>query len=235
MELLQPIKGIGKHPKFRISQWFAQNLVNYSQFGLKGHNGLDYACPRGTPIHAVHNGYIVEATEKTSGFGVRVTQYFKDGNQDYLVVYGHCLRTAYPDMSYNFSNRSIPVKRGEVVALVDNTGMSTGDHLHLGLYSMLPNGNKKEPNNGYGGAIDSKPFIVWDNSEPEGTDMIKRKRVGGTEYLEIGIGDGAFSIGIASSAFAKELTDAHIPIEDASSVAPQKFTLSSDSFVVHKK
>jgi hypothetical protein len=150
-------------------------------------------------------------------------------------VYGHCLRTIYADVPYNFYNRSVPVRKGDIIAYVDNTGWSSGDHLHFGLYPVNPNGSKKEPNNGYGGAIDPKPFIVWDNSEPEGNDMITRKRVGGTEYLEIGVGDGAFSIGIASQEFAEELTKAHIPIEDAPSVEPEKFTLTSDAFVVHKK
>jgi hypothetical protein len=235
MQLIQPIKGLGKHPKYRVSQWFAQTLLDYSQFGWKGHNGIDMACPRGTPIHAVHDGYIVEATDKTGGYGIRVTQYFEDNGQDYLVVYGHCLRTVFPDLPYNHFNRSIPVKAGDVIAYVDSTGMSTGDHLHFGLWPYLPNGQKKEPNNGYGGAIDPKPFILWDDSEPEGKDMIIRKRVNGTEYLEIGVGDDAFSIGIASESFARRLTDAHIPIEDGNAVAPEEMTLTSDAWVVHKK
>lgn len=232
MEFAQPIKGIGKSPKFVVTQWFAEKKLDYSQFGLKGHNGIDFACPRGTPIHALADGYVVETTNKETGYGLRVTQWFKDGDNEYLAVYGHCKSTAFPDVPYNYHLRTYPIKKDQIIAWVNNTGFSTGDHLHLGLYPYLPNGQKKEPTNGYGGAIDPKPYIVWDNSEPEEPTMVKRVRVNGTEYLEF---NETFSIGIASKEFADLLTSAYLPIEDANSVAEQKFTLTSDAFVIHRK
>ena len=39
-----------------ISQRFGENPWDYAKFGLAGHNGIDFAVPVGTPIHAVDNG-----------------------------------------------------------------------------------------------------------------------------------------------------------------------------------
>ena len=38
--------------KYRISQAFGLNPQIYKRFGMKGHNGIDYACPQGTPVYA---------------------------------------------------------------------------------------------------------------------------------------------------------------------------------------
>jgi hypothetical protein len=39
-----------------LTNEFGSNAVNYSAFGLVGHNGRDLAAPAGTPIYATHAG-----------------------------------------------------------------------------------------------------------------------------------------------------------------------------------
>lgn len=142
-----------------ISQGFGQHDLDYSQFGLAGHNGLDMPAPLGTPIHAAADGFIVEQTAKNTGFGLRITQRIEIGGQLYMCIYGHMERLEKNvDMPWNWNDQSYPVKAGDVIGYVDSTGFSTGNHLHFGLYPMDSFGDKTLTN-GYGGAIDPLPFF----------------------------------------------------------------------------
>lgn len=83
------------------------------------HPGIDFAGPRGTPIHAVAAGIVVRAG-RDGGYGNLVE--INDGN-GYKTLYGH--------------NEKIlvrigqPVSKGQVIALEGSTGRSTGPHCHL--------------------------------------------------------------------------------------------------------
>lgn len=159
MQLQWPILNINKNTSIRISQKFAAKAVDYSQFGMIGHNGIDIAAPEGTPIYAVHDGFIVEATEKTGGYGIRVTQVWEEDGREWLVVYGHQRDySPLPEIPWNYFYRGYPVRKGELIGHVDSTGFSFGHHLHFGLYEYK-NGVKLNANNGYGGAIDPMPFL----------------------------------------------------------------------------
>lgn len=147
-------------PPASVGQPFGGHWADYSQFGLDGHNGQDFPAPKGTPIFAVADGFIVEQTAKDTGYGLRISQRVDDGKKHYLFVYGHIERLENPvDLPYNWNEKGHAVKRGQVIGYVDSTGFSTGNHLHLGMYEYDQNGNKLNSNNGYGGAIDPMPFI----------------------------------------------------------------------------
>ena len=82
------------------------------------HEGMDFSAPIGTDIFATGNGTVTysgwrqgygETIEISHGFG-------------YSTLYAHC--------SKRFARVGQKVKRGEVIALVGNTGKSTGPHLH---------------------------------------------------------------------------------------------------------
>ncbi len=84
----------------------------------KMHTGIDFTADRGTEIYATGNG-VVEKAERMSGYGLAVVI---DHGFGHKTLYGHC--SAFK------CKPGQKVKKGEVIALVGNTGVSTGPHLH---------------------------------------------------------------------------------------------------------
>jgi murein DD-endopeptidase MepM/ murein hydrolase activator NlpD len=162
MRLIHPVK----IPPASVGQKFGDKWADYSQFDLIAHNGIDFPAPKGTPIYAATDGYIVEQAEKETGYGLRISQRVDEGDKHYLLVYGHLERLANPNsIPYNWKNRKYPVKQGQIIGYVDSTGFSTGHHLHFGVYECDINGKKLNSNNGYQGAIDPMPFIKEQDME----------------------------------------------------------------------
>jgi hypothetical protein len=137
-----------------LSQKFGENPAMYAPLGLIGHNGLDWPTSTGTEVYASHDG-LLEYTEDSiiiSGFnrgrGVTVT------NTECKTVYWHLMDSIVP------LNGTKQVSTGDLIGHADNTGFSTGPHLHYGL-KLLENGNVLNRNNGYDGAVDPTPYLVW--------------------------------------------------------------------------
>lgn len=85
------------------------------------HRGLDIAVSSGTPILAAGDGKVVTATYSSSA-----------GN--YLMIYhGKRLYTVYMHCSRLAARVGDTVRRGQVIAYVGSTGISTGPHLHFGV------------------------------------------------------------------------------------------------------
>lgn len=85
------------------------------------HDGVDIACPGGTPIRAADKGRVVHAGW-WGPYGITV---LIDHGSGISTMYGHCMRG-----SLRVSVGDI-VERGQIIASVDSTGWSTGDHLHF--------------------------------------------------------------------------------------------------------
>lgn len=128
-----------------MGQKFGENVVNfYAQLGLKGHNGLDIPCVKGTPIFSSHEGIVIKLSEKPS-YGLGVTIQTFDGL--FTTIYWHLDKIL---VKVGQKVRSL-----DLIGLANSTGMSTGNHLHFGLYPA------NEPkNNGYDGAINPLPYII---------------------------------------------------------------------------
>src|SRR5690606_2620050 len=93
------------------------------------HEGLDYAAPLGTPIHAVADGVVVHA-----GNGI-------DGRSNMLVILEHTVGgqtffSWYVHMYDHgvFVEEGQVVEAGDVIGEVGNNGNSTGPHLHLEIH-----------------------------------------------------------------------------------------------------
>lgn len=94
------------------------------------HKGLDIATKKGTPIIATADG-IVTFSKTNGSMGKTITI---DHGYGIVSRYGHCEKL--------LKNKGDEVKRGEVIALVGNTGKSTGPHIH---YEVKLNGVQVDP------------------------------------------------------------------------------------------
>lgn len=169
MKLTLPLKGIGTVPGIYLTQHFGEHLNDYSQFGMKGHNGVDWAAPLMTPIYAVHDGIIQFLTEETNygtGYGKNIRMYFDEDGVTWDCIYGHL---------DHYEGLPRQVKQGDLIGYVDSTGFSTGNHLHFGIRKII-NGAVVDYNNGYFGYIDPEPFF-----EPM-TNTIFVHKAGTAEY-----------------------------------------------------
>lgn len=83
------------------------------------HTGLDIAARYGSPIRAALAGRVVFAGRK-GGYGKTVVLDHANG---YETLYGHCSKILV--------KRGQTVKKGQQIATVGNTGISTGPHLHF--------------------------------------------------------------------------------------------------------
>ena len=82
------------------------------------HTGLDIGAQQGTPIHAAADGVVITATY-SRGYGNMI---ILDHGGGVSTLYGHC--------SALFVNAGEKVARGQRIAAVGSTGLSTGPHLH---------------------------------------------------------------------------------------------------------
>ncbi|NNF02461.1 MAG: M23 family metallopeptidase [Bacteroidia bacterium] len=96
----------------------------------KMHWGMDFTAPTGTDIYATGDG-IVKSADRKRGYGNCVVI---DHGYGYETIYGH--------MSRIIARKGQKVKRGDVIGLVGNTGMSTAPHLH---YEVVKFGKKVNP------------------------------------------------------------------------------------------
>jgi hypothetical protein len=126
---------------FIETQAFGVNPQNYAQFGLKGHNGLDFGCPNNTQIISTADGWVMEVGSDPTGYG----NYVKVVHNGFLTIYGH--------FDHAVVKVNDKVLKGQLLGLSDNTGNSTGSHLHFGVAPCDAQGIKTETNNGFSGYI----------------------------------------------------------------------------------
>lgn len=96
----------------------------------RAHEGLDVSAPMGTPIEAPANGVVTQAGWE-AGYGNTVT-----------IDHGYGIVTRFAHASRIIVKVGERVERGERIALVGNTGLSTGPHLH---YEVHVNGRPVDP------------------------------------------------------------------------------------------
>lgn len=147
---------------FMVTQKFGENLTPlYAQYGLLGHNGIDYAVKDGTPVYATHDGVVVFAGhDNSAGLGIVIRTDLVGKN--YKTIYWHLKEGS---VVVKVDQR---VKKGEKIAEADNTGASTGTHLHFGMKEIRQGEDSytwynENDTNGYKGAIDPFPFFTGEH------------------------------------------------------------------------
>jgi murein DD-endopeptidase MepM/ murein hydrolase activator NlpD len=97
---------------------------------VKMHEGVDIANHPGTPIKATADGVVTFANTK-AGYG-----------QTVILDHGYGLQTWYAHTRKILVKNGQKVRRGDTVALLGNTGRSTGPHCH---YEVRVNGIPVDP------------------------------------------------------------------------------------------
>jgi len=108
-----------------------------SSFGLRKmadrnerHQGLDIRSAMGTPVHVTAAGRVV-STGFNSGYGKNV-----------LVAHASGLTTLYAHLSSITVKEGQPLRAGQTIGRVGNTGFTTGPHLH---FEVRWNGHSVDP------------------------------------------------------------------------------------------
>ena len=105
-----------------IDGFISQRMENKFSIVDNLHNGIDIVAKQGTPIKASASGLVV-FSGWTYERGNQVILYHGDG---YFTHYGH--------NQQNLKSQLDIVKRGEVIGLVGNSGISSGPHLHFEIW-----------------------------------------------------------------------------------------------------
>lgn len=92
----------------------------YQPKGRRPHLGIDLAAPRKTSVFSAHQGMVIYAGRDFRGFGNMI-----------LIESGHGWATLYAHLDKILVSEGQKIKLGEPIALIGNTGRSTGPHLHF--------------------------------------------------------------------------------------------------------
>jgi murein DD-endopeptidase MepM/ murein hydrolase activator NlpD len=138
IKLIYPVSG-------PITQNFGENPGLYAQWGYPGHNGIDFGIPNGTPVLAAAKGTVDKVSFEDGGYGNFVKLKHVDGSTTFYTYYAHLMQASV--------TASQSVEAGAVIGHSNNTGASTGPHLHFGLRSSDTSG-------AYKGYMDPMPSLT---------------------------------------------------------------------------
>jgi murein DD-endopeptidase MepM/ murein hydrolase activator NlpD len=132
---------------YSIAQLWGENPSFYSKFNydgvaLRGHNGIDFLTPGGTQLYATDGGEVAQVGFEDGGFGNYILIRHPWGES----IYAHLASTAViPGQA---------VGRGQYIGGSDNTGGSSGPHLHFAIRV-----NPYQRTDGWGGFTDPLPYL----------------------------------------------------------------------------
>lgn len=131
---------------FPAGQLYGENPANYAQFGLKGHEGVDYLTPPGIKIlNPFERGVILRDNDdfKNNAYG------------NFVVIWDRAQRIAvwYAHLSKNNVIINQEFDRGAELGDTGNSGNSSGPHLHVNFCETDDKGNRLNMKNGFQGFL----------------------------------------------------------------------------------
>lgn len=98
---------------------------------LSQHNGVDFTVPDGSRVFATADGTVTEAGVRSSSSGISV-----------IINHGNGYETRYNHLGETMVSRGQRIRRGDIIALTGNSGLSLAPHLH---YEVLYKGKALDP------------------------------------------------------------------------------------------
>lgn len=98
---------------------------------LQSHQGVDYTIPEGSSVFATADGVVRDVAMRNSTSGMTV-----------VIDHGNGYETSYSHLSKSNVRKGQTVRRGDIIALSGDTGLSLAPHLH---YEVRYNGMRVDP------------------------------------------------------------------------------------------
>lgn len=108
-----------------------KSLINPFHRAMQEHHGVDYLTPEGTPVFATANGVVESLSEKNSTHGKAI-----------IINHGNGYKTSYSHLLDIRTKVGRTIKRGDIIALSGNSGLSFAPHLH---YEVIYNDTRVDP------------------------------------------------------------------------------------------
>lgn len=130
MACIPAIQPISDKYKRRISAFYGYRIHPIYKTKIF-HEGIDFSAPVGTDVYASGDGVVTQATRSNYGYGNIIT-----------IDHGYGYKTVYAHLDKIDVRKGQKIKRGQIIGLVGNTGLSTGPHLH---YEVRKNDRRVNP------------------------------------------------------------------------------------------
>lgn len=170
LKILSPVDD-----QYKINQNYGENPQFYAPY--KGHTGVDFATPVGTPVYACDDGIVVE-----SGVLPEEGEYIKIVHDWGESVYAH--------LSLRRVDVGVAVSKEELIALSGNTGRSTGPHLHFAIRI-----NPYDRTDGWNGYSNPMLYVVsTDRDDVVPEDVVRYVVPDGAKSVEVTVPDSVESV-----------------------------------------
>lgn len=155
---------------FPVTQYFGANPAYYAQFGLAGHEGVDWGTDNGTDILAPFDGVVLR----------------NDWQNDYknygkvVVVWDPVQKCAvwFCHLSIEYVGNGQSVKKRQILGKTGSTGNSTGPHLHFNFCATDAYGNRLNTDNGFLGFLNclDPNLVTWQlgGSTPDASEIVRQ-------------------------------------------------------------
>jgi murein DD-endopeptidase MepM/ murein hydrolase activator NlpD len=130
--------------KFRLGDGLKWRTVHPVLGTSRMHNGQDFDVPYGTDVYATGAGKVIESGWNSGGFGNCI-----------VIDHGYGLQTVYGHLSNIKVVKGQNIKRGDLIGISGNSGLSSGPHLH---YQVEQFGTHKNPINFFNNDVTAEEY-----------------------------------------------------------------------------